>query len=93
MGSLVLTGVNFVISLVLAGWMYLSINHLCFYSFLMGSESTVCLRWSDITSIERKSNMMGNNRITVCSFANPFPTVRAIYDDADIQGVHEAEQI
>lgn len=25
------------------GWMYLSINHLCFYSFLMGREGERCL--------------------------------------------------
>ena len=47
------------------GWMYLSINHFCFYSFMMGSESSVSLRWSDITSIDRKSNVVGSNRIVV----------------------------
>ena len=31
------------------GWMYLSINHLCFYSFLMGREAKVIIRWTDIT--------------------------------------------
>lgn len=31
------------------GWMYLSVNHLCFYSFLMGKEAKLILRWSDIT--------------------------------------------
>jgi len=29
--------------------MYLSINHMCFYSFLMGKEAKVILRWTDIT--------------------------------------------
>ena len=31
------------------GWMYLSINHMCFYSFLMGKEAKVIMRWTDIT--------------------------------------------
>ena len=47
------------------GWMYLSINHFCFYSFMMGNESSVCLRWNEITSIDRKSNVVGSNRIVV----------------------------
>lgn len=31
------------------GWMYLSINHLCFYSFLMGREARLVIRWTDVT--------------------------------------------
>ncbi|KAK7490764.1 hypothetical protein BaRGS_00017993 [Batillaria attramentaria] len=31
------------------GWLYLSINHACFYSLLMGREAKVILRWTDIT--------------------------------------------
>ena len=30
------------------GWLYLSINHCCFYSLLMGREAKVILRWTDI---------------------------------------------
>ena len=31
------------------GWVYLSVNHLAFYSFFMGSETMIVLRWSDVT--------------------------------------------
>lgn len=31
------------------GWMYLSVNHLCFYSFLLGKEAKVVLAWIDVT--------------------------------------------
>ncbi|XP_060561507.1 TBC1 domain family member 9B-like [Ruditapes philippinarum] len=40
------------------GWMYLSINHMCFYSFLMGKEAKVIMRWTDITKLERGNNML-----------------------------------
>lgn len=35
-------------SLPRQGWLYLSVNHLCFYSFLMGSVTTLIVRWSDV---------------------------------------------
>ncbi|XP_019848868.1 PREDICTED: TBC1 domain family member 9B-like [Amphimedon queenslandica] len=41
------------------GWLYLSINHLCFYSFLMGSVTTVIIRWSEVKDITRKSIKLG----------------------------------
>lgn len=31
------------------GWMYLSVHHLCFYSFLMGREAKLIIRWTDVT--------------------------------------------
>ena len=36
-------------SLPRQGWMYLSVNHMCFYSFLMGAETKLIIRWSDLT--------------------------------------------
>ena len=36
-------------SLPRQGWMYLSVNHLCFYSYFMGAETTIILRWTSIS--------------------------------------------
>ncbi|KAL3842336.1 hypothetical protein ACJMK2_020364 [Sinanodonta woodiana] len=47
------------------GWMYLSINHLCFYSFLMGKEAKVIIRWTDITKLERGNNMVFPDSVKV----------------------------
>lgn len=30
------------------GWMYLSLNHICFYSFLMGKEAKIIIPYTDI---------------------------------------------
>ncbi|XP_052243499.1 TBC1 domain family member 9-like isoform X1 [Dreissena polymorpha] len=40
------------------GWMYLSVNHMCFYSFLLGKEAKVIVRWTDIMKLERGNNMI-----------------------------------
>ncbi|XP_061166989.1 TBC1 domain family member 9-like isoform X2 [Saccostrea echinata] len=47
------------------GWMYLSVNHLCFYSFLMGKEAKVIIRWTDITKLEKGNNMLFPESIKV----------------------------
>ncbi|KAJ8269603.1 hypothetical protein COCON_G00122100 [Conger conger] len=40
------------------GWLYLSINHLCFHSFLLGKEAKLVIRWADITQLEKNATML-----------------------------------
>jgi hypothetical protein len=42
-------------SLPRQGWMYLSVNHLCFYSFLLGSETLLIVRWNTVRKLELQS--------------------------------------
>eukprot|EP00117_Sycon_ciliatum_P030020 scpid28782/ scgid3007/ TBC1 domain family member 9; TBC1 domain family member 9A len=49
------------------GWMYLSINYVCFYAFFIGKESKVALRWADITKLERQSSILFPSGILVSS--------------------------
>ncbi|XP_034242050.1 TBC1 domain family member 9 [Thrips palmi] len=39
------------------GWMYLSVNHCCFYSYILGKETSLVIRWSDIKDV-RKTNQL-----------------------------------
>lgn len=47
------------------GWMYLSVNHLCFYSFLMGGLAKLVIRWTDITKLECGNNLLFPDSIQV----------------------------
>lgn len=47
------------------GWMYLSINHLCFSSFLMGREAKLVIRWVDITQLEKNATLLLPDMIKV----------------------------
>ncbi|XP_033871363.2 TBC1 domain family member 9 isoform X1 [Acipenser ruthenus] len=40
------------------GWVYLSINHLSFYSFLLGKEAKLVIRWADITQLEKNATLL-----------------------------------
>ena len=37
------------------GWLYLTVNQLAFYSFLLGVETKVLTRWTDVTGLEREA--------------------------------------
>lgn len=47
------------------GWMYLSVNHLCFYSFLLGKEAKLIIRWVDVTELKKTSTMLVPESICV----------------------------
>ncbi|XP_009573398.1 PREDICTED: TBC1 domain family member 9, partial [Fulmarus glacialis] len=47
------------------GWVYLSINHLSFYSFLMGREAKLVIRWVDITQLEKNATLLFPDMIKV----------------------------
>ncbi|MCI4376080.1 hypothetical protein PGIGA_G00184110 [Pangasianodon gigas] len=40
------------------GCLYLSINHLCFYSYLLGKEAKLLVRWADITQLEKNATLL-----------------------------------
>uniref|UniRef100_A0A8C8VNY3 TBC1 domain family member 9B n=1 Tax=Pelusios castaneus TaxID=367368 RepID=A0A8C8VNY3_9SAUR len=40
------------------GWLYLSVNHLCFYSFLLGKEVTLVVQWVDVTQLEKNATLL-----------------------------------
>ncbi|XP_064478180.1 TBC1 domain family member 9-like isoform X2 [Ornithodoros turicata] len=47
------------------GWLYLSVHHLAFYSFLLGRQTKLLLRWTDVTTLERSNNVLFPESILV----------------------------
>ncbi|XP_061090909.1 TBC1 domain family member 9B isoform X1 [Conger conger] len=47
------------------GWVYLSVNHLCFYSFLLGKEVTLVVQWTDVTLLEKNATLLFPESIRV----------------------------
>ncbi len=47
------------------GWLYLSVNHMCFHSFLFGKETKIIIKWLDIKQLERKNTVLFPESIIV----------------------------
>uniref|UniRef100_A0A8C5UES8 TBC1 domain family member 8 n=1 Tax=Malurus cyaneus samueli TaxID=2593467 RepID=A0A8C5UES8_9PASS len=58
------------------GWLYLSINHLCFYSFFLGKELKLIIPWVEVQKLERTSNvfMTDTVRVTTANKERDFST-------------------
>uniref|UniRef100_A0A8C9VNH7 TBC1 domain family member 9 n=1 Tax=Scleropages formosus TaxID=113540 RepID=A0A8C9VNH7_SCLFO len=54
------------------GWLYLSINHLCFYSFLLRKEDEMVIQWADITQLERNATVILPDSIKVSTRAKEY---------------------
>uniref|UniRef100_A0A3P9I9Q2 TBC1 domain family member 9 n=1 Tax=Oryzias latipes TaxID=8090 RepID=A0A3P9I9Q2_ORYLA len=52
------------------GWLYLSINHLCFCSHLLGKEVKLVVRWADITQLEKSATLLLPDVIKVSTRSN-----------------------
>uniref|UniRef100_A0AAY5KF48 TBC1 domain family member 9 n=1 Tax=Esox lucius TaxID=8010 RepID=A0AAY5KF48_ESOLU len=51
------------------GWLYLSINHICFYSYLLGKEAKLVIRWADITQLEKSATLLLPDAVKVSTRA------------------------
>ncbi|XP_040820397.1 TBC1 domain family member 9B isoform X5 [Ochotona curzoniae] len=47
------------------GWLYLTVNHMCFYSFLLGKEVSLVVQWVDVTRLEKNATLLFPESIRV----------------------------
>ncbi|XP_066998326.2 TBC1 domain family member 9 isoform X2 [Anabrus simplex] len=47
------------------GWLYLSVGHMCFYSYILGRETKLAIRWTDITDLSKTSSLLFPDSIRV----------------------------
>ena len=47
------------------GWMYLSVTHLCFYSYILGKETKIAIRWTHVTGLEQINSFVSPDSIQV----------------------------
>jgi hypothetical protein len=49
------------------GWLYLSVNHLCFYAYILGRETKLVIRWTDITELDKTSSLLFPDSIRIAT--------------------------
>ncbi|XP_012675016.1 TBC1 domain family member 8B isoform X2 [Clupea harengus] len=49
------------------GWLYLSTNFLCFYSYLLGNEVKLVISWVEISRLEKTTSVLLTESIRVCA--------------------------
>jgi hypothetical protein len=47
------------------GWMYLSVNNLCFHAYFFGNETKIVIRWADVIELERSNSILFPDSIRV----------------------------
>ncbi|KAL0272685.1 UNVERIFIED_CONTAM: hypothetical protein PYX00_005558 [Menopon gallinae] len=64
--------------LPLQGWLYLTVNRLCFYAYILGKEHRVILRWTEVTSLNKTNSLVfpESIRITTNDDEHYFTIVR-----------------
>ncbi|XP_044261162.1 TBC1 domain family member 9 [Tribolium madens] len=49
------------------GWMYLSVHYCCFYAFILGLDTKVCIRWSDVIELSKKNSIVFPDSIKIAT--------------------------
>nr|CAD7263370.1 unnamed protein product [Timema shepardi] len=49
------------------GWLYLSVNHLCFYAYILGRGTKLVVRWSDVTELDKTSSLVFPDSIRIAT--------------------------
>lgn len=52
------------------GWLYLSVNHMCFYAYILARETKLTVRWTDITELSKTNSLIVPDSIRVVTRDN-----------------------
>lgn len=52
------------------GWLYLSVNHMCFYAYILARETKLVIRWADIIELGKTNSILIPDSIRVVTRDN-----------------------
>lgn len=47
------------------GWMYLTVNYLCFHAYILGLDTKLLIRWSEITQLNKTNSVIFPDSIMI----------------------------
>lgn len=52
------------------GWLYLSVNHMRFYAYILSKETKLVIRWADILELEKTNSIVFPDSIRIVTRDN-----------------------
>ncbi|XP_034948646.1 TBC1 domain family member 9 [Chelonus insularis] len=52
------------------GWLYLSVNHMCFYAYILSKETKLIIRWADIVELDKTNSLVFPDSIRIVTRDN-----------------------
>lgn len=49
------------------GWIYLSVNYCSFHAYILGMNTKVCIRWSEIIELSKKNSLVFPDSIKIAT--------------------------
>lgn len=49
------------------GWLYLSVHYVCFNALILGRETKICIRWADVTELDKTSSLVFPDSIRIAT--------------------------
>lgn len=49
------------------GWLYLSVNQMCFYAYILSKETKLVIRWADIVELEKTNSLVFADSIRIAT--------------------------
>lgn len=62
------------------GWLYLSVNQMCFYAYIFAKETKLMIRWTDITQLSKTNSIVFPDSIHVVTRDNKEVNYLKIFD-------------
>lgn len=49
------------------GWLFLSVNFCCFHAFILGHDTKICIRWTEVTELNKTNSMLFPDSIRIAT--------------------------
>lgn len=49
------------------GWLYLSVNYCCFHAYILGMDTKLCIRWTEVIELSKSKSLIFPDSIKIAT--------------------------